>query len=79
MSCCAAINPLAFSARCALHMLVHSEHSIILKMTGLAFSFFLRSSIGGVAYVTVFNSSATWAATFHLRGYKCMLAIFVFP
>ena len=31
-------------------------------------SFFLRSSIGGVAHVTVFNSSATWAATFHLRG-----------
>ena len=32
------------------------------------FSFFLRSSIGGVAYVTVFNSPATWAATFRLRG-----------
>ena len=31
--------------------------------------FFLRSSIGGVAYVNVFNSSATWAATFHLRGH----------
>ena len=30
----------------------------------------LRFSIGGVAYVTVFNSSATWAATFRLRGYK---------
>ena len=28
-------------------------------------------------YVTVFNSSATWAATFHLQGYKCMLVIFV--
>ena len=28
----------------------------------------LRSSIGGVAYVTAFNSSATWAATFRLRG-----------
>ena len=41
--------------------------------------FFLRSSIGGVAYVTIFNSSATWAATFHLWGYKCMLVIFVFP
>ena len=41
--------------------------------------FFLRSSIGGVAYVTVSNSSATWAATFRLRGYKCMLVIFVFP
>ena len=42
------------------------------------FEFFsLRSSIGGVAYVTVFNSSATWAATiFHLWGYKCMLVIF---
>ena len=39
-------------------------------------SFFLRSSIG-VAYVTVFNSSTTWAATFCLRG--CMLVIFVFP
>ena len=25
----------------------------------LRYSFFLRSSIGGVAYVTVFNSSAT--------------------
>ena len=33
-------------------------------------AFFLRSSTGGVAYVTVFNSSATWAATFRLRGYK---------
>ena len=43
------------------------------------FFFFLRSSIGGVAYVAVFNSSATWAATFRLRGYKCMLAIVVFP
>ena len=40
--------------------------------------FFLHSSIGGVAYVTLVNSSATWAATFRLRGYKCMLVIFVF-
>ena len=40
--------------------------------------FFLRSSIGGVAYVTVFNLSATWAAAFRLRGYKCMLVIVVF-
>ena len=31
-------------------------------------SFFLRSSIGGVVYVTVFKSSTTWAATFRLRG-----------
>ena len=38
--------------------------------------FFLRSSI---AYVTVFNSSAIWAATFRLRRYKCMLVIFMFP
>ena len=28
------------------------------------FSFLLRSSIGGVVYMTVFNSSATCAATF---------------
>ena len=42
-------------------------------------SFFLRSSIGGVAYVTIYNSSATWAATIRLWGYKCMLVIFVFP
>ena len=35
------------------------------------FSSFLRSSIGGVACVTVINSSATWAATFHV--YKCIL------
>ena len=34
-------------------------------------TFFLRSSVGGVAYVTVFNSSDTWAATFRLREYKC--------
>ena len=34
------------------------------------FIFFLRSSIGGVAYVTVFNSSVTWAATFRLRWQK---------
>ena len=28
-------------------------------------------SIGGIAYyVTVFNSSVTWAATFHLRDYS---------
>ena len=42
------------------------------------FSFFLlRSSI---AYVTVFISSSTWAATFRLlQGYKCMLVILVFP
>ena len=33
----------------------------------------------GVAYMTVFNFSATSAATFHLRGYKCLLVIFVFP
>ena len=39
---------------------------------------FLRSSIGGVAYVTIFNSAATWAATFRLRGFKGMLVIFVF-
>ena len=43
------------------------------------FLFFLHSSIGGVAYVTVLYSPATWAATFRLRGYKYMLAIFVFP
>ena len=45
----------------------------------ISFSFLLRSSIGGLAYVTVFNSSATWATTFRLREYKCMLVIFVFP
>ena len=39
----------------------------------------LRSSIGGVAYVIVFNFSATRAATFRLRGFKCMLVIFVLP
>ena len=44
-----------------------------------SFSFFLHSSIGGLAYVTIFNSSATWAATFCLWGYKCMLVIFMFP
>ena len=40
-----------------------------------------RSSVGGVARVTVFNSSTTWAATLCLWGYnyKCMLVIFVFP
>ena len=43
------------------------------------FAFFLRSSIGGVAYVTVLNSPATWTATFRLRAYKCMLVIFVLP
>ena len=32
-----------------------------------------------IAYVTVFNSSATWAATFRLRGDKYMPVIFVFP
>ena len=42
------------------------------------FFFFCLPPIGGVAYVTVFNSSASWAATFNLRGYKCMLVIFVF-
>ena len=26
-----------------------------------------------------FNFSTTWAATFCLRGYKCMLVIFLFP
>ena len=41
--------------------------------------FFLRSSIGGGAYVTVCNSPATSAAKFRLRGYKRMLVIFVFP
>ena len=41
--------------------------------------FFLRSSIWGVAYVTVFKSSATWVATFRLRGYKSMLVIFKLP
>ena len=45
----------------------------------LLLSFFVRYSIGGVVYVTVFNSSATWADTFHLRGYKCMPVIFRFP
>ena len=45
------------------------------------FSFFLRSSIGGggVLCDRFFNSSATWAATFRLRGYNCMLVIFVLP
>ena len=41
--------------------------------------FIFRSCIGGVAYVAVFNSSATWAATFRLRGYKRMLVIFALP
>ena len=41
--------------------------------------FFLRSSIGGVDNLTIFNSSATWAVTFGLQGYKCMLVMFVFP
>ena len=45
----------------------------------LFFSFHSAFLLGGVAYVTIFNSSATWATTFHLRGYKCMLVIFVFP
>ena len=38
--------------------------------TGYTFflSFCLRSSIGGVACATVFHFSATWAATFRLRG-----------
>ena len=40
-----------------------------------SFFFLLRYSIEGVAYVTVFNSSGTWAATFRLRGYKCVLVI----
>ena len=35
---------------------------------------FLRSSIGGVAYLTVFNPSATWAATFRLGG-LCVLIL----
>ena len=52
---------------------------IIMLMIIVLFSVFLHSSIGWVAYVTVFNSSATWAATFHLWGYKCMLDIFMFP
>ena len=30
----------------------------------LSFLIFQRSSIGGVAYVTLFNSSATWVVTF---------------
>ena len=37
----------------------------------------MRSSTGGVGYVTVFNTSATWAATFRLRGYECMLVFFL--
>ena len=43
---------------------------------GFFFFFSLRSSI---AYMIVFNSPSTWAATFRLRGYKRMLIIFVFP
>ena len=31
------------------------------------------------AYVTVFNPSATWVIAVLLRGYKCMVLIFVFP
>ena len=38
------------------------------------FSFFVCvPPLGGVAYVVVFNSAVTWAATFRLRGYKCVL------
>ena len=40
----------------------------VLASSSCVFSIFLRSSIRGVAYVTVFNSSATWVATFRLRG-----------
>ena len=36
-----------------------------------------RSSIGGVAYVTVLIPPPHWAATFLLRRYKCMLVISV--
>ena len=64
-------------ASCNTHQasMLHSPAALV-----FSFLFFLRSSIGGVvAYVTGFNSSATWAATFRLRGYKCMLVIFVFP
>ena len=44
---------------------------------GVAFLlFFPRSSIGGVAYVIVVNSSATWAATFRLREYKRIAGYF---
>ena len=49
------------------------------KVVFLVCFLFLRSSIGGVAYEIVFNSSASWAATFRLQGYKCMLVIFMFP
>ena len=60
---------------CALHLwwLVKS-HWFMHSMTC---GFFLRSSIGGVAYVTVFNSSVTWPATFRLRGYKCICWLFL--
>ena len=43
---------------------------IIWKLaTNRIYIYILRSSTGGVAYVTVFNSSASWAATFRLGGY----------
>ena len=50
-----------------------------MQMGKYLFLLLLRSSTGGVAYLTVFNSSATCASTFRLQGYKCMLVIFVFP
>ena len=58
---------------------VKSQDSVCCYGPLFSFLFFLRSSVvGGVACVTVFNSSATWVATFRLEGY-ILLVIFVFP
>ena len=57
---------------------VSVTHFLIIAWVTVTQSLYLlllpHSSIGGVAYVTVFNSSATFR-----WGYKCMLVIFLFP
>ena len=56
----------------------HTACGVKLQLLASFFlSFFLCSSIGGVAYGTVFNSSYTWAATFRLRGGTCACWLFL--
>ena len=56
-----------FILQCAL-----SKINVPITIKRVVF-FFLRASIGGEAYVSVFSSSVTWAAIVRLRGLRVVV------
>ena len=65
---------------CAVYFLLsfflHNVDTPIIEDQTLQWVYFILFLFSAFLHVTVINSSATWAATFCLRGYKCLLVIF---